>query len=85
MRMIFFDVIFFFLCIILSIFFYCVLLNLYISLEGGYGVFFVVSFFWIYIGCFFCQICLILAEATAIGVRLSHASRTNLYSWHTAQ
>ena len=34
---------------------------------------------------FFCQICLILAEATAIGIRLSHASRTNLDSWRTAQ
>jgi hypothetical protein len=33
----------------------------------------------------FCQICLILAEATAIGIRLSHASRMNLYSWRTAQ
>ena len=33
----------------------------------------------------FCQICLILAEATAIGIRLSHASRTNLDSWRTAQ
>ena len=32
-----------------------------------------------------CQICLILAEATAIGIRLSHASRMNLYSWRTAQ
>ena len=32
-----------------------------------------------------CQICLILAEATAIGIRLSHASRTNLDSWRTAQ
>ena len=33
------------------------------------------------------QIRLILAEATAIGVRLSHASRTKFFgvSWQTAQ
>jgi len=28
---------------------------------------------------------LILADATAIGIRLSHASRTSLGSWRTAQ
>ena len=48
-------------------------------------------FFFVYFKLFlnsffvFCQICLILAEATAIGIRLSHASRMNLYSWRTAQ
>ena len=31
------------------------------------------------------QFCLILADATAIGIRLSHASRTSLGSWRTAQ
>lgn len=31
------------------------------------------------------QFCLILADATAIGIRLSHASRTSLDSWRTAQ
>ena len=31
------------------------------------------------------QFCLILADATAIGIRLSHASRKNLDSWRTAQ
>ena len=31
------------------------------------------------------QFCLILADVTAIGIRLSHASRTSLGSWRTAQ
>ena len=36
--------------------------------------------------CLLCvQFCLILADATAIGIRLSHASRTSLGSWRTAQ
>ena len=36
--------------------------------------------------CLLCvQFCLILADATAIGIRLSHASRKNLDSWRTAQ
>ena len=54
-------------------------------------VFYSSMFFFVYFKLFlnsffvFCQICLILAEATAIGIRLSHASRMNLYSWRTAQ
>lgn len=35
--------------------------------------------------CYVIQFCLILADATAIGIRLSHASRTSSDSWRTAQ
>ena len=38
-----------------------------------------------YYVCYVIQFCLILADVTAIGIRLSHASRTNLDSWRTAQ
>ena len=52
--------------------FLCVLLYFYDGFVCG--MFFFVDLFVVMF--FFCQICLILAEATAIGVRLSHASRT---------
>ena len=38
-----------------------------------------------YYVCYVIQFWLILADVTAIGIRLSHASRTNLDSWRTAQ
>ena len=40
---------------------------------------------YLYYVCYVIQFCLILADVTAIGIRLSHASRTSLGSWRTAQ
>ena len=65
------------------IFEYCVISRLYFFMRTSKS--FLISFNEVDLFCVFCQICLILAEATAIGIRLSHASRTNLDSWRTAQ
>ena len=57
--------------------------NFYIK----FSVFYSSIFFYVYFNStLLCvQFCLILADATAIGIRLSHASRKNLDSWRTAQ
>lgn len=63
-----------FLCIVLSIFFYVYFY--YFMMDFCLWNVFFMDYEFVVNVFFFCQICLILAEATAIGVRLSHASRT---------